>query len=288
MPTLGTRVSQRDCQRLVGRDSQLAAFEELFVDDPRASVVFLHGPGGIGKSTLVRELARRGERRGWTTTFVEGRELAPVPDALELALQEARKQARPLLLIDSYERMTALGGFLRDQLLRSFPARTLVVIAGRAAPERSWFEAGWESVVLDVELGPLSEQEARDLLRARGVVEPRIAAEFVAWAGGSPLALALGADTVGQSQGGWSPHNAIERHRMVQSLIRRLVWVFCLEVTPDRGPSYMVEHREIVSAAAMRAIPTERAWPAESTLRTLAGSRLATGPFFSGLRPGRD
>ena len=144
-----------------------------------------------------------------------------MPDALEVALQGAREHERPLLLIDSYERMTALGGFLRDDLLRSFPARTIVVIAGRAAPERSWLEGGWESLVLDVEVGPLSEQESLELLCARGVVEPRISAELVAWADGSPLALALGADTVGESRE-WSPHNVIERPRMVQSLIRRL------------------------------------------------------------------
>jgi hypothetical protein len=200
--TLGTRLSQRDSHRLVGRDSQLAALEELFVEDPRASVVFLHGPGGIGKSTLLREVARRGERRGWRATFVEGRELAPVPDALEQAVRAARGHEQPLLLLDSYERMRAMGGYLRRELLPSLPERTIVVIASRGSPERAWFEGGWESLMLDVELGPLSGQEARDLLRGRGVDEPRISAELVAWAEGSPLALALGADTVGQTNRG--------------------------------------------------------------------------------------
>jgi predicted ATPase len=199
---LGTRLSQRDSHRLVGRDSQLAALEELFVEDPRASVVFLHGPGGIGKSTLLREVARRGERRGWRATFVEGRELAPVPDALEQAVRAARGHEQPLLLLDSYERMRAMGGYLRRELLPSLPERTIVVIASRGSPERAWFEGGWESLMLDVELGPLSGQEARDLLRGRGVDEPRISAELVAWAEGSPLALALGADTVGQTNRG--------------------------------------------------------------------------------------
>jgi hypothetical protein len=197
------------------------AFEDLFVEDPRASVVFLHGPGGIGKSTLLREVARRGERRGWRATFVEGRELAPVPDALEQAVRPARHHPRPLLLLDSYERMSAMGGYLRRDLLPSMPERTIVVIAGRGPPERAWFEGGWESLMLDLELDPLSGQESLDLLCSHGVAEPRIAAELVAWAEGSPLALVLGADTVGQSRG-WSPHNAIERPRVLQSLIRRL------------------------------------------------------------------
>ena len=219
--TLGTRLSQRDSRRLVGRDSQIAALEELFVDDPRASLVFVHGPGGIGKSTLLREIARRGERHGWRSTFVEGRELAPVADALEQEVGAARRHARPLLLLDSYERMRAMGGYLRRELLPSLPERTIVVIAARGAPEQAWFEGGWESLVVDLELGPLSRQESLELVRSRGVEEPRIAAELVAWAEGSPLALVLGADTVGESRG-WNPHNAIERPHMVQSLIRRL------------------------------------------------------------------
>ncbi len=219
--TLGTRLSQRDSRRLVGRDTQLAVFDELLVDDPAASVVLVHGPGGIGKSTLLREVARRAERRGFTATLVEGPELAPVPDALDRAVQAARGQERPLVMFDGYERMSALGGYLRRDLLPSLPERTLVVIAGRRSPERAWFEGGWENLTLELELGPLSEPESLELLRLHGVVEERIVAELIAWAEGSPLALALGADTVDRSPA-WSPHNAIERPHILQSLIRRL------------------------------------------------------------------
>jgi hypothetical protein len=33
------------------------------------------------------------------------------------------------------------------------------------------------------------------------------------------------------------------------------VWVFQLEVTPENGPPYLVQHREIVSAAAIAGYP---------------------------------
>jgi ABC-type transport system involved in cytochrome c biogenesis ATPase subunit len=77
--TLGDRFSGRDAERFVGRASELAIFETLFVDDPPASVVHVHGPGGIGKSALLRQVERLGAERGWSPWRIDGRELAPVP-----------------------------------------------------------------------------------------------------------------------------------------------------------------------------------------------------------------
>ena len=62
--TLGRRLVDRDRARFVGRHRELELFDELFVDDPPANVVLVHGPAGIGKSTLLREVVRRGERCG--------------------------------------------------------------------------------------------------------------------------------------------------------------------------------------------------------------------------------
>ncbi len=158
--TLATRVLGRDRERFVGRDAELVLLESCLEDDPPANVVLVHGPGGIGKSALLRELARRAKSYGLDTFLVEGRELPPMPDALEAVLSEARGCERPLVLIDNYERMTALAGYLRRGLLPSLPERTLVVIAGRTAPDSSWFAGGWERVATELELGPLTKTDA--------------------------------------------------------------------------------------------------------------------------------
>ena len=84
--TLGQRLVHRDRSRFVGRSAELGLFDRLFVDDPPLSVVLVHGPAGIGKSALMREVARRGTERGWTPHLVDGRDLLPVPDALEEAV----------------------------------------------------------------------------------------------------------------------------------------------------------------------------------------------------------
>jgi hypothetical protein len=218
--TLASRLVQRDRGRFVGRGVELDLLGRSLDDDSSVSVVLIHGPGGIGKSTLLRELGRRAEGLGRRAVFVEGRELPPMPDALEAALADARDHERPLILIDTYERMTALDGYLRRGLLPSLPDRTVVVIAGRTAPDPAWFGGGWEGVATELELGALPRSEALRLLEAHGLHDGRAAA-IVEWADGSPLALALAAETaVADDQ--WSPATGTERPEIVRSLIRRL------------------------------------------------------------------
>jgi hypothetical protein len=201
--TLGRRMSVRDGDRFVGRSAELALIDGLLVDDPPASVVLVHGPGGIGKSSLLREVARRGRAAGWTPVVVEGRDLPPLPDAVEAAVAPAHGTARPLVLIDTYERMAALGAHLRRVVLPALPDRTVVVIAGRRPPEAGWCEDGWEALTREIALGPLSPAESLALLEAHGVARSARADELAAWAAGSPLALTFAARAADDP--GWRP-----------------------------------------------------------------------------------
>ncbi len=218
--TLAARMAGRDQDRFVGRAAQLEFLEGCLDGEVPSSVILVHGPGGIGKSTLLREIGRRAEGRGYETFSVEGRELPPMPDALEAVLSGARTSDRPLVLIDTYERMSALDGYLRRGLLPSLPDRTVVVIAGRNAPDPAWFTGGWEGVATEMALGALDPDDALSLLDARGLRDERAPA-VVEWADGSPLALALAADTAA-ADSDWSPAEGTQRPEMVRSLIRRL------------------------------------------------------------------
>ncbi|HEY4280029.1 MAG TPA: AAA family ATPase [Conexibacter sp.] len=220
MSTIGARIAERERRRFVGRASELA-FLARCLDGDAASVVLVHGPGGIGKSTLLRELARRAGAAGRRAHFVEGRELPPSPRALDAALAAAREDEAPLILLDTYEQMTALDGYLRTTVVPSLPARSLVVIAGREAPSRGWLEGGWESVAVELELRGLSAGEARELLSGHGIDDERQMSELVGWAEGSPLALALAAaDPLGAIVPGRA--EGPERPELVRALIRRL------------------------------------------------------------------
>src|SRR5215218_10098288 len=202
--TLGRRLMDRDQARFVGRQRELELFGQLFVEDPPANVVLVHGPAGIGKSTLLREVVRRGEQSGWQPHWIEGRDLLPLPDALEDALIGARHAERPLIVFDSYERMTALGGYLRRSVLPSLSDHAIIVVAVRGLPEAAWSAGGWETVIREVELGGLSWDESRELLRLAGMEDERSVSEVVRWSGGSPLALALAAEPGMR----WMPANA--------------------------------------------------------------------------------
>jgi hypothetical protein len=220
--TLAARLEDRDRVRFTGRGAELAFLDQcLDSDDPPASVVHICGPGGIGKSALLREAARHARDRGISVVAIDGRELGPAPGALETALRQACKYDRLLVLLDSYERMTALDSQLRHELLPALPDHAVVVIAGRGAPDPGWFTGGWEALTARMDLGVLAPGEAQRLLAARGLTDDRVSA-IVDWAAGSPLALALAADAA-VADSLWNAAAAPDRPDILRSLLNRLV-----------------------------------------------------------------
>jgi hypothetical protein len=218
--TLGTRLSSLDAARFVGRSAELERLERLLRDEPPANVVLLHGPAGVGKSALMREFARRAAAGGWTPLAIEARDLAPLAEELDAVLAPALATERPLVLLDSWERLGALDSYLRAELLPRLPSGALVVVASRRAPGRGWFGGGWEHVVLDLPLGPLDDTEADALLSLRGVDDAAARASTIDWAGGSALALVLAADAGGVPEGTPSGDGpAVVVDRLLQGLL---------------------------------------------------------------------
>ncbi len=223
--TLAARLEDRDSGRFTGRESELAFLYRCMGEDPPASVVHICGPGGIGKSALLRAAARRARSLGWEVASIDGRELGPATAVLEATVRKATKARRPgrggpLILLDSYERMTALDGYLRRDLLPTLPDRALVIIAGRGEPDPGWFSGGWEALTARLDLHGLSQQDALALLSAHGLSDERVPA-IIDWAGGSPLALSLAAETA-SADAGWNAETDLQRPEVLRSLIHRL------------------------------------------------------------------
>ena len=188
------RVERRDRAQFVGRAADLEYFDAVLTGSTDASVVYLSGPGGIGKSALLREVARRGRALGFTVAWLEGRDLPPFPEVVSAALAEVVGAERPLIVIDTFELVSSLEGYLRDVLMPDLPERALVLIASRVKPSRSWFEGGWDTVVAARHLEGLTTDELRQLARNLGVLD-ELVDDLVQRSAGSPLAVAVAAAT---------------------------------------------------------------------------------------------
>lgn len=188
---LGEHLASLDAARFCGRAGLLDRIDSLLAGRSPIRIVLVRGPGGIGKSALLREIDRRAAAAGRPTWALDARALDPVPGELERTLDGTAEQAGAVVLVDAFEHNPAQGALLRERVLPGLAADALVVVAGRHAPDPAWFRDGWEHVCAEVALPPLSDDDARALLAARGVTDRAVVEPLVAWARGSPLALTM-------------------------------------------------------------------------------------------------
>jgi hypothetical protein len=206
---LGARLQATRQQRFVGRVGERALFRAALAGEPDACVVlYLHGPGGIGKSTLLRRLADDAEQAGRPVVRVDGRTVDPSPEAFAAAAAAATGTPGAVLLVDTFERYQDLQGWLRREFLPALPADAVVVLAGRQPPEPSWrADLEWAEALRVIALRNLQPLDAAAFLAARGV-PAELRESVLAFAGGHPLALSLAAEVAARDAAGttkWAP-----------------------------------------------------------------------------------
>lgn len=194
MGTLRERVDERDRARFVGRTRELAVFDRILAGDSPYSVVHVTGLGGIGKSTLLREVARRASKLGYRLVWLEGRDLPPFPEAIDEAMGDIDGE-RALVIFDSYELISSLDSHLRELVIPNLPSSTIVVVGSRTRPSKGWFEGGWDTVVHSIELQGLTAAEVAELAHNHSVSDPALIAALTRTSHGSPLAVVMGAST---------------------------------------------------------------------------------------------
>lgn len=187
---LGDFAARLEAERFVGRHRALAVVDAALEGGSSHRIVYVHGPGGVGKSALLRAIARRAEAGGRPVVRVDGRLVGPTRAALQAAVAPAGQPAA-VLLVDEVDAVASLRIELRDLALATVPASGVVVIAGRAAPDRAWFEGELQAVAIAVALRPLDHEESRQLLARCEVVDPQAVDRLVRWSAGYPLALTL-------------------------------------------------------------------------------------------------
>jgi len=158
------------------------------------AVLYLYGPAGIGKSTLLRQLADDATAAHRRVVPVCGRVVGASVAAFTDAASPALSDPRAVLMIDAFERCGELEGWLRERFLPQLPDGVLVALAGRQPPEPAWrFDPSWSGALLVHGLGDLSRPEADQLLKSRGMPDG-VRESVLAFAGGYPLALSRAAD----------------------------------------------------------------------------------------------
>jgi hypothetical protein len=265
-PTIAGRLTAARRQAFVGRASELDLFRSALVEDPPAfSVLFLHGPGGIGKSALLRRLADEAEQAGrvavridcatagYPATFLPSlaAALGLPPDEDPLPALHASRRA--VLLLDTYEAVPGLDGWLRDAFLPSMPAETITVIAGRDPPPNGWREdPGWHDLLRVVALRNLAPDDARALLASRHVAAD-LHDRVLALTGGHPLALSLIADVVAQT--GVVPDTHADAPDVTAALLPR--FASDLPTTAHRRALEVVAHAQRTTASLLASVLPE-------------------------------
>ncbi|MBZ2188430.1 hypothetical protein K8B33_04945 [Alcanivorax sp. JB21] len=182
----------------VGREKQLHHFNTLIAPDSALRVLYIYAPGGTGKSQLLAEYQRQAQQQGVQACYFDAQNLPGTPDDLDRTLRRPLNtgdEDKPaVLLLDTFERIAMLEGWLRDQFLPSLPTHVRTVIASRNPPSPEWCaDCGWAQLMRTEALPDFDDEETRHfLLRRQLPVALHDRARELAH--GNALALALTAD----------------------------------------------------------------------------------------------
>ena len=223
--------------RIVGRAAELSWLERALIAD-QLPVVFVHGIGGIGKTTLLDALAQRLVADGCRVLRFSGHELEPTPEGVLDALAEALElddpviatvlagleraaRERVVIAFDEYDGLRLIDAWLRDTLAPQLPGRVHVLAIGRSRPVAAWSTTpGWDALSRALELGPLADDDALKLA-SDAQVPAELQRPVCALAAGHPLALKLAAAALAARPE--LPLAEIESRHVIAELVQRFL-----------------------------------------------------------------
>jgi hypothetical protein len=136
--TLGDVLAERRRSRFVGRLAEIELFRAALDDavDPPFSLLHIHGPGGVGKSSLLYTLGTVAAEAGATVVRLDSPDLDPSPVSVLEALGEtlaipagdgpiglSNGAGRLVLLVDGYEHLASLDHWFAYGSSLGYPPR---------------------------------------------------------------------------------------------------------------------------------------------------------------------
>lgn len=211
--SLAERLEAIRLSQFVGRADEQALMQSALNEKTLPfNIVYVHGPGGVGKSTLLRTFAHQCTQRGIPSLYLDLRNIEPSPDMFNEALRRglnlsAGESPVPAmaafvtpfaLLLDTYELAQPLDEWLREVFVPQLPANVLCVLAGRNPLSTPWrADPGLQSLIRVIPLHNLNPDESREYLQRRRVPVNQQPA-VLGFTHGHPLALSLVADAFAQ------------------------------------------------------------------------------------------
>lgn len=264
------RLAALDRERFTGRHDVLPIVDGALAGTG-STVLLVHGVGGIGKSALLREIARRATDLRRPVHVIDGRTSTSDLVDIEHRLEEAFEQPAPVILLDALEHAPSLERAMREHVVPRLAAGAVVVLAGRDRPETAWLGEGWEHVARIVELRSLHADEITQLLAHHGVRDAARVEAITDWSRGLPLAVTVAATAEATDPRSLTDLDAMILHRLadrsLDELDRRLLDLASVAVAVDAAMVEGVLGRPDASSA-VRAL-------ADTTIAESIGGRVA-------------
>lgn len=187
---------------LVGRARERDELRR-FLQDPEQVLLYLHGPGGVGKTTLLQftadTAAQSGRSTVWVDCAVTGPNAERFTDAVRARVDESDSGpdlADPVLLvIDRFEVAGPLVGWLWRSFIPTLPDGSQVVVAGRDRTPHDWAaDPAFRRHAHVLPVRNLAPDDAASLARACGIDTSGDVADVVTATYGHPLAIVIASE----------------------------------------------------------------------------------------------